>query len=176
MRETSGTYFGAVCGKGHDGLRYVSTNMCVGCSKNWYAKNKEKKAQEYLETKDKIKERKSNRAKEYYRENRDRLLAQQKQYYENNKELWNLKTHKRRAAGLPTHIPLSEIRKLRALQQNTCPSCRQQLVKYHIDHIIPLSKGGKHQLDNLQLLCPTCNLTKHAKDPIDFMQSKGYLL
>ena len=176
MREHKGTYLGEVCGKGHDGVRYVSTDMCVGCSKSHYERTKEKRAKQYLESREQIKERKSARAKEYYRENRERLLANQKEYYANNKELWNLKTHKRRAAGLPTHIPLSDIRKLRSLQKNKCPVCRQELVKYHIDHIKPLSKGGKHELDNLQLLCPTCNLTKAAKDPVDFMQSKGYLL
>lgn len=29
-----------------------------------------------------------------------------------------------------------------------------------IDHIVPLAKGGKSQLDNLQLLCPICNALK----------------
>lgn len=176
MRKSSGTYLGAVCGQGHDGLRYVNNNQCVGCSKAHYEKTKQKRAQRYLEVKEKIKDRKSARAKEYYRENRERLLAQQKQYYEANKELWVLKVHKRRAAGLPTHIRISEIRKLRSLQKNKCTVCKQELVRYHIDHIKPLVKGGKHEFHNLQLLCPTCNLTKSAKDPVDFMQSKGYLL
>jgi 5-methylcytosine-specific restriction endonuclease McrA len=176
MRKSSGTYLGAVCGKGHDGLRYVSTNMCVGCSKSHYEKTKEQRAKKYLEVKDQIKSRRAERAKQYYRENRERLLVQQKQYYESNKELWNLKTHKRRAAGLPNHILLSDIRKLRSLQKNKCTACKQELLKYHIDHIKPLSKGGKHEFNNLQLLCPLCNLTKSAKDPVDFMRSKGYLL
>ena len=35
---------------------------------------------------------------------------------------------------------------------------------YHIDHIIPISKGGSEwDLDNLELSCPTCNLKKGAK-------------
>jgi hypothetical protein len=29
---------------------------------------------------------------------------------------------------------------------------------------------------NVQLLCPPCNLKKHAKDPIQFMQERGFLL
>ena len=41
---------------------------------------------------------------------------------------------------------------------------------------MPLALGGKHEDENLQLLCATCNLSKGAKHPIAFMQSKGRLL
>lgn len=34
---------------------------------------------------------------------------------------------------------------------------------YHIDHMTPLSKGGKHIISNIQLVCPYCNLTKGIK-------------
>ena len=37
--------------------------------------------------------------------------------------------------------------------------------KYHVDHRMPLSLGGSNYPDNLQLLCPTCNLSKSATHP-----------
>lgn len=39
-------------------------------------------------------------------------------------------------------------------------------VKLHVDHIMPVSKGGKTELSNLRTLCESCNLGKRdAFDP-----------
>lgn len=35
--------------------------------------------------------------------------------------------------------------------------------KYHIDHIVPLCKGGTNEIDNLSLSCPMCNWKKGKK-------------
>ena len=62
-------------------------------------------------------------------------------------------------------------------QKGKCPCCAQPLGDaYHLDHIVPLALGGTNTDDNMQLLRPICNHQKHAKDPIDFMQSRGFLL
>jgi len=37
----------------------------------------------------------------------------------------------------------------------------------HVDHIVPLSKGGKHRPSNLAVACDVCNLSKHTKMPGD---------
>ena len=37
-------------------------------------------------------------------------------------------------------------------------------VVLHIDHIIPCSKGGRADIDNLQTLCSKCNLGKSDLD------------
>lgn len=68
--------------------------------------------------------------------------------------------------------------KLLVLQRGRCACCRCDLrnEKYHLDHHMPLALGGAHDDRNMQLLCKTCNLSKHSKHPVDFMQSRGFLL
>lgn len=72
----------------------------------------------------------------------------------------------------------SDIKKIMIGQENRCASCHCNLKKtgYHVDHVIPLSRGGTNWPDNLQILCPTCNLSKGAKDPIEWAQENGRLL
>ena len=57
----------------------------------------------------------------------------------------------------------SDVAKLYVEQMALCAKCRVFLERWHVDHIIPLSRGGSNWPSNLQLLCPPCNLRKHAK-------------
>ena len=46
-----------------------------------------------------------------------------------------------------------------------CFYCKEPLTSdYHIDHKIPITKGGAHSLENFALACMQCNQEKHAKD------------
>ncbi|MGP1677876.1 MAG: HNH endonuclease signature motif containing protein [Burkholderiales bacterium] len=70
------------------------------------------------------------------------------------------------------------VRKLLLLQSSKCACCRVDLgkTKYHLDHVMPIALGGEHADSNMQILCATCNLSKSAKHPVEFMQQRGYLL
>ena len=53
----------------------------------------------------------------------------------------------------------------------TCQKCGatvQDGVKLEVDHIIPVSKGGKTNMNNLQTLCNRCNKGKCDKIEDDF--------
>jgi 5-methylcytosine-specific restriction endonuclease McrA len=43
-----------------------------------------------------------------------------------------------------------------------CQICGIDEGEMHIDHIIPRKAGGTHDLDNLRVLCKSCNLRKGA--------------
>lgn len=55
---------------------------------------------------------------------------------------------------------------LRIVQDNKCYYCGEQLLfdsTTHLDHYIPISKGGMHSITNVVWSCSTCNLQKHDK-------------
>ena len=52
-----------------------------------------------------------------------------------------------------------------AEQGGRCAICGGGMIDYHVDHIIPISKGGTNWPDNIQLTHPVCNLRKNAKMP-----------
>lgn len=58
-------------------------------------------------------------------------------------------------------------RTLKRKQQGKCCNlCPRYLNprEFHIDHVIPLSKGGSNDFTNKQALCITCHLKKTKKE------------
>lgn len=74
-------------------------------------------------------------------------------------------------------LPRGTVAKIGQYQKWKCAICKTDIAKnFHVDHIMPLAKGGMHEPTNIQLLCPTCNVRKSAKHPVDYMQELGFLL
>lgn len=55
-----------------------------------------------------------------------------------------------------------ELRKKIINENSRCNYCNSS-DNLSIDHIIPISKGGKNSLDNIQILCNPCNNKKIDK-------------
>lgn len=61
-------------------------------------------------------------------------------------------------------------------QKGRCYYCGEKVSNdFHIDHVIPLSRGGTDSPDNLVITCPTCNLRKSSKLPHEWAEG-GRLL
>ena len=58
-------------------------------------------------------------------------------------------------------------RAVRARAQRRCQYCLMheilQGATFHIEHVVPQSKGGQAALENLALACPGCNLHKASR-------------
>lgn len=68
--------------------------------------------------------------------------------------------------------PVSDSLRLRVLKEARgrcalCGATRDERI-LDVDHIIPRSKGGKTEYENLQVLCSKCNRSKQDKDDSDF--------
>lgn len=88
------------------------------------------------------------------------------------KQLGRRAHHKRRAAiqGNGGSYSESEIAKMLIDQSGQCVYCQCDITGgFHIDHILPVSRGGSSNIENLQLLCPFCNLSKGAKTHEEFL-------
>lgn len=121
------------------------------------------------------------RAKEVaYRKTRaDAIKESQRRWLKDNREARNTFSRKRRARKhqAPGSHTDEDIKRIRLAQRDRCACCGQRLIgKGHVDHIVALSKGGSNWANNLQLLCRFCNSSKHNRDPIEFMQSRGRLI
>ena len=111
--------------------------------------------------------------------NPDKIKAINAKWCAANPEYVRIKKQNRRARKRENGGVLSKglAEKLFKLQRGKCACCGEPLGDdYHLDHITPLVLGGPNTDDNIQLLRSRCNLQKNAKHPIDFMQSKGFLL
>lgn len=79
--------------------------------------------------------------------------------------------HRRRSVYHPDGLNHNEIftheevMNLLEEQNNECKGCfvSFDVVAFETDHIVPLAQGGSNTIDNIQLLCRPCNVSKGSK-------------
>jgi 5-methylcytosine-specific restriction endonuclease McrA len=93
----------------------------------------------------------------------------QQRYYNENYEEFLRRNEERRArvksAKQDGSVTTKALRRKLEDQNFKCVLCELDLriIGKHADHVIPLAKGGDHTINNIQYLCPSCNLSKQDK-------------
>lgn len=161
---------GKPCKYGHVAPRYVSNWCCSACKAEDDARRRAENPEghlararaDYHKHKHSEKRRERNRA---YRKANPEILAASKA---------KRRAHKMQCGG---NYTAGQIKDLGARQKWRCVLCKVSVKSnYHIDHVVPLARGGSNFIHNIQILCPGCNTRKGSKDPIDFAQQMGMLL
>ena len=82
----------------------------------------------------------------------------------NTKRLGREAEARRRArkAGSETSISASDMKAIETLWGEKCLKCGS-IESLQWDHVVPISNGGHHCIDNLQRLCRKCNERKQAR-------------
>jgi 5-methylcytosine-specific restriction endonuclease McrA len=135
---------------------------------NYNIKNNEK-AKAYKKT---FKEYFTEWHREYVRRNKEKVMTKQREWEIKNREKRNeggrVHNAKRRAQKQASGgvVTASDIRKQYKNQRGKCYWCGEKVEnKYHVDHVIPLSRGGANTPDNIVIACVHCNESKGAKLP-----------
>lgn len=142
-----------------DGLSYACKECLKKKSKLWRAENKERHRAYSAQWLKLNPEKARQTSKNWNEKNLEKVRASKEKWAKNNPEASRLKTLRRRAALRDAkQVTQKDIAKM---MQKGCIYCQARAE--HIDHVIPISKGGIHSLGNLAPSCAKCNLSKGGK-------------
>jgi len=140
-------------------------------NRRYHAANRERRLADSRRWREENPER-MNGLKQRWREaNRGKESERHRRYAEQNPEQTaeRKRRYRARKLGALVHdVSDSVIWQLNPAGPGCCNYCLTPLElserkSWHIDHVVPLSRGGLHELSNLVIACAPCNLSKGPK-------------
>ena len=188
-------YFtGKPCKHGHIAQRLTSKGICLDCNRNhnrqlqaggyhreYYAKR--------METDEEFRQAKRNDAKRHYhavmKPDADRMARHYERlatYQQENREVCNRArrafnarnpgydriytvAYRAKKAKAVAKLTAAEMQQIRAIYKLRATLSAETGVLFHVDHHIPISRGGLHHPDNLWVIPASENLKKNNKLP-----------
>ena len=113
-----------------------------------------------------------------YRErNRDAYNAEKRAWAEKNRKKRRMSQRasesRRRASQLSAGVFEVTVSDLNRLMRQSCAARHLSHCdgEKQVDHIVPIAKGGRHSVGNLQILCARHNAQKHDKFWAEFVEA-----
>jgi len=148
-----------------DGLAYTCKACFNAYNKAHYQANKEHILERHRVYHKANRESRKEYHRKWYRANKGRIAELQREY----KKAHPLKRRefegRRRAREHGVPIGHADYELVVATSNGLCGICGDPIFgKFDIDHIVPLTKGGAHSTDNLQVAHHHCNVSKGNKE------------
>lgn len=162
--------------------RLGRSEKCRECKraqdKAYYEKNSEKVKARVNKKRCEDPEKEKERQRQKYLKKREHYIAKAKEWVQNNPE-------RRREISRKYATMYENLKKERDLDPDYkvilerdglfCYLCQREITddeKYHIDHIIPITKGGWHAEFNLAIAHDSCNISKQNKLPDELEEAQ----
>ena len=141
--------------------RQANADKLRASQREYYANNKDLYAIKAKAWRSKNFESKKAYDKQYAEANKDKTKAAAKRFALRHPERISLNRQKRRARLAKARVYKVTAKDLAAVLSAPCIYCGSP--SKHVDHVIPLSRGGNHSVGNLAPACQECNLAKGSK-------------
>jgi 5-methylcytosine-specific restriction endonuclease McrA len=113
-------------------------------------------------------ERDNQLNREWYARNKDVHREAGRQWRKNNREQSRacINRYRARKVSAPGSYSADDVKLQYAAQRGKCWWCGKKVgTTYHVDHVIPLRRGGTNYPENIVIACPPCNSSKRDKLP-----------